>query len=126
MARFRDPDDSEIQEWHEWLESRPLDIREIAKRFEPWGLYRMKSTGHRVTIYSLEKQEDGRISLKVNVMGEFNAVAFERQVFGVDPNDLEPCELPSEQEELGAALTEESDVRDYIDFIRPRITGDEA
>lgn len=50
----------------------------------------LKPTGQRVTIYSYS--EDGTVT--VNVTGEYNLTMFDTQVFGINPDDLEPCELP--------------------------------
>ena len=36
------------------------------------------------------------------VTGEFNIVAFERSVFGVDPKDLEECDLPGPDDHVGS------------------------
>ena len=59
----------------------------------------MKSTGHRVTMYSYS--ENGTVT--VNVTGDYNVVVFERQVFGISPDDLEECDLPAPGEFLGHA-----------------------
>jgi len=79
----------------------------------------MKTTGSRVTLYSYS--ENG--TLTVNVTGEYNAVIFDRQVFGIKPEDLEECDLPSAEETTGTVLTEKEDVDSYIDLIRPAIVG---
>jgi hypothetical protein len=80
----------------------------------------MKSTGHRVTLYSFgERTDGGKISLTVNVLGAFNLVTFERRVFGIDPDDLEPCDLPEKGEPVGALLTEENDIESDLEATRP-------
>jgi len=63
----------------------------------------MKSTGDRVTLRGIST--DGTVH--VDVTGDYNYVLLERTVFGVDPNDLEPCELPSPDEPVGSVLTHE-------------------
>jgi hypothetical protein len=103
MARFIGPTPEQEQVWKEWVASRPDSVRAVAERFEPWSLYRMKSTGQRVTIASIF--EDGTLS--VNVTGEFNCVMMDRRVFGINPDDLEPCDLPDENEIIGTALTDD-------------------
>ena len=103
MARIKEPTREEIENWNKWVSERPESVRKIAERFEPWSLYRLKSTGHRVFLYSFE--ENG--TLTVVVSGKYNKVDFERKVFGIDPDDLKPCELPQEGDPLGAALTAE-------------------
>ncbi len=103
MARLTQPTAEEEAEWVEWIASRSDPVRVVAEKFDPWTLYRMKSTGRRCTLVSIF--EDG--TLNVSVTGEFNAVMFDREVFGVDPNDLEPCERPSADEPTGTMLSPE-------------------
>lgn len=119
MARVLEPTAEQEAGWKEWVESRPPGVREIAARFEPWCLYRLKSTGQRVTLRSIAS--DG--TLTVNVTGQFNLVTHERAVFGIDPDDLEPCELPAAGEPLGSAMTQE-EVMDNIDALRVQVRPD--
>jgi hypothetical protein len=116
MARVYEPTAENEAEWQAWVASTPEPIRRVAQRFYPWELYRLKSTGQRVTLASFY-EIDGEITLRVNITGDYNLVLFDRTVFGIKPSDLEPCELPSEQEMLGAALSQE-EVDDNIDIIR--------
>lgn len=119
MARVTQPTSKQEIEWKAWVESRPEPVRSIAMRFDPWSLYLMKSTGHRVGIYSFS--EDGTIT--VAVTGEFNAVAFDRRVFGISPEDLEECDLPGPDEIVGTAMTEQQ-VDENIDIIRATVRPD--
>lgn len=64
----------------------------------------MKITGHRVFPVSFVEHPDGRVTLTVCVHARFNAIIFERNVFGIDPDDLEECDLPARGEEVGAVL----------------------
>src|ERR1700733_11826949 len=98
MARFCEPTKEQLAGWNKWVMDRPLHVRVIAERFEPWSLYRMQSTDHRVTLVSFDEEENKRVTLRVNVSAEFNFVSFERCVFGIDPDDLTPCELPTPDE----------------------------
>lgn len=116
MARFMEPTATEEKGWKEWLASRPDNVRAVAERFEPWSLYKLKTTGHRCTIYSLGEADDGSITLTVSITGEFNQTFANRNVFGINPDDLEPCDLPGESEELGSLLGEVND--DNIDILR--------
>ncbi len=100
MAHWYEPTDEQRALCANWTASLPEAARVVAMRFNPWTLYRMKDTGHRVTLYSFS--EDGTVT--VNVLGQFNAVAMERRVFGVDPDDLTECDLPAEGEPLGVLL----------------------
>lgn len=63
--------------------------------------------------------EDG--TMTVNVTGEFNAVIFDRQVFGIKPEDLEECDLPKENEPSGAMLTDSDEIDKVIDIIRDKL-----
>ena len=100
--RYVQPTPEQAQGWESWVAERPDNVREVARRFDPWTLYRLKSSGHRVTVGAFDEEEDGRVTLRVNVSGEFNFVTFERSVFGIDPNDLEECDLPGPDEPLGS------------------------
>lgn len=117
MARYFEPTPEQEQGWHAWVASRPPAVRAVAERFQPWELYRVKSSGHRVYVASFDEQDDGKVTLKVAVTGQFNAVAFERLVFGIEPDDLEPCELPAPEEVTGAAMTQD-EVDQNIDALR--------
>ena len=80
-----------IEEWNAWVAERPEKVRLVAERFQPWNLYRLKSSGHDVTIYSFDEPKgDEPITLNVLVLHEYNpGLAFERRVFGIEPDDLE-------------------------------------
>lgn len=113
MAQIGQPGVKEIRSWTRWVKSRPVAVREVAERFPPWELFRLKPTGQRVIVASFF--ENGTVS--VDILGAFNHMDFERCVFGIDPNDLEPCELPAPGEVTGAIMTAR-DVQDNIDAIR--------
>ena len=119
MARWTEPDDEEVAAWKEWVATRPDVVRKIAERLEPWSLYRLKDTGQRVTLYSIS--EDGTVT--VDITGQYNAMLFDRQVFGINPNDLEPCALPAKHEVTGTMMTAD-DVDDNIDMLRATIRPD--
>lgn len=100
--------------WNEWVESRPPEVQALCRKLPPDRLYKMTSSGHKVTIYSYA--ENGTVT--VNVTGEYNHVVFDRHVFGIDPGDLEECDLPSKDERVGTRLTEPEDVSEYIECCR--------
>lgn len=87
-----------LDAWKDWLKDRPPIILELAEKFPPNKLFRLGSSGHRVFVYSYEENN----TLTVVVSGEYNMVAFERQVFGIHPEDLTECDLPKEGEPLGS------------------------
>lgn len=117
MAKIREIDQAA---WREWVAGRPPAVRALCERLPGDRLYRMKSTGQRVTIHSYS--EDG--TLTVNITGEYNLITFERSVFGVSPDDLVECDLPGHGEPLGAALTEQEDIDEFIAAERSRMGFD--
>ena len=97
MVKIAEMDDVEQLAWKLWVEERPEPVRSNCLKYPPDLLYRIKSTGHRVYIVSYS--EDGTVT--VSVGAEYNLVAFERHVFGVDPNELEECDLPGPDDRVG-------------------------
>jgi hypothetical protein len=98
MARWFEPTAKQEAGWAEWVASRPDNVRSYAERFSPFELYRMKSTGQRVTIRSFDVEMDGKVTMSVIVRPELTFTFSARCVFGIDPDDLEPCDLPEEGE----------------------------
>lgn len=80
----------EQEAWDAWVESRPDSVKAVARRFVPWALYRLKTTNQIVTIHSYS--ENGTVT--VDITGDHNLILFDRQVFGINPDDLEPCDWP--------------------------------
>lgn len=107
------------EEWDEWVKTRPPIVQEMCKKFPPNRLYKLKTSNHRVTLYSFSEDR----TITVIVSGEYNAVVFDRKVFGIKPEDLEECDLPDKNEVLGTMLTEDKDVEKFIDVARPYIVG---
>lgn len=107
-------------EWQKWLKKRPPHVRAIAEKYPPNRLYRLKTTGHRVTVYSLREGKGGAVTMTVNITAEYNLVDFERQVFGIDPNDLEECDLPAPGEPLGCIINHPTDLKRYIKQLRAK------
>lgn len=105
MARHTTPTDDQVAAWKAWLSDRPQVIKDMVAKhgLDPWTLYRLKSTNPRVyvqRVYVVSLFEDGTV--KVGVTGEFNLLTHERNVFGIDPADLEECDLPRDDEPLGS------------------------
>ncbi len=111
MAKIQEIDEVA---WREWVASRPESVQKLCRQLPLGRLYRLKTSGHRVTLYSYA--EDGTVT--VNVTGEYNAVTFERQVFGIKPEDLEECDLPEPGELLGTMLTDPKDVEAFCAIVR--------
>jgi len=103
--------------WEEWVESRPVEIQKLCRKFPPDRLYKIKNSNHKVTIISYN--ESG--SMNVDVSGEYNLIVFERQVFGIEPDNLEECDLPNHNEPLGVKFTDSQEIDKYLDKIRPEI-----
>ena len=114
MAIFCEMDKKGLEEW---IATRPPIIQDLVKRFPPDRLYLLKTSNHRVTITAYS--EGG--TLTVDVTGKYNRIIFDRQVFGINPDNLEECDLPSGDEDLGTMLTEEEDVDNYIDYLRKNL-----
>ena len=115
MSNISDPTPEQLRGWNDWVQSRPESVRSVASKLFPWKLYRQKSSGHRVTVQAFDEQLDGKVTLRVMVGGEFNLVAFERSVFGVDPEDLEECDLLASGEALGSANLSVEQCRKILD-----------
>lgn len=101
--------------WKAWVKKRPKAVRKMAEKWPPDRLYRMEPNGERVLLYSYS--EDGTVT--VAITGEYNFVTFERQVFGVNPKSLTECDLPPPEEQVGAMLTEEAEIKAFVDVVRP-------
>ena len=110
MAKVFQMTPEQEMQWMNWAYARPECIRDLALKFRPDTLYQMKSTGHRVTLFSISENR----TLTVSVSGKFNFVAFERRVFGINPDDLEECELPSQDELTGSIGLSIDEVRALI------------
>jgi hypothetical protein len=115
MARHYEPSEDDVREWNAWVAKRPEHVRKVAERFQPWTLYKLKPTGQRVTIYSFGEHESStKVTLTIYVSGMYNFVMIDSCVFGIDPDDLEECDLPGPEEALGAACETEEDELTYV------------
>jgi hypothetical protein len=92
MAEIWRMNEERAREYKEWFDARPPAIQELIKRFPPNKLYRLTATGHRVAIIAYSEGE----TLRVSVLHQFNpeGLAFEREVFGIKPEDMVECDLP--------------------------------
>ena len=102
------------KDWAQWLAKLPADVRAIAESKPHNRLYRMKSTGQRVTIHSYS---DGG-TVCVDITGKYNLIQFSRRVCGIPATELEECGVPGEAEPVGEVLT----IQDAVDaFIEEQI-----
>lgn len=116
MANVEDPTPERQRQWDVWVRERPPAVREVLEKggVKPWKLYRLKSSGHRVTLCSVVEHEGSPPTFIVDVSGRFNLVAFDRRVFGIQPDDLEECDLPPDDAPLGSVLSSD-EVREAIE-----------
>lgn len=117
MAIFKEIDPQELAEW---LKDRPQIIKDMAADYPPNVLYRLKTTGQRVTLVSYGEDR----TVRVAVRGEYNLVPVERDVVGVELGDLEECQLPTESEPLGVIFTEPEEVAKYHELVRKTLEGE--
>lgn len=99
--KHTEPTPEQIEGYKAWVAERPEAVRKHAERLDPWTLYRLKSTGQRVHLVGFDEMQGGKVTCRVGVSGKFNMVTFERDVFGIDPDDLEECDLPEPEEQVG-------------------------
>lgn len=104
MANFWEPTPEQLKKREAWVESLPVEAaKEAARKILPWKLYRIKGEGPRMALIGV--WNDGTCQMAIR--GEWNLVAFERNVFGVNPDDLVECELPAPDELLGVTMNDE-------------------
>ncbi len=95
MARLFEPTPKQEAGLAAWYASRSDRVQTVAERFPPWELFRIKSTGQIVHVLAFGKDEGKPITLRVNVPRSLNAIhplQEDYQVFGLDPDDLEPTD----------------------------------
>lgn len=95
--------------FEKWVSERPPVVQEMIRKYPPDRLYWLSPPGQRVTLTSYN--ENGKVT--VEVTGQWNAVVFDRKVFGVDPANLTECDLPQQGEPLGTLLTDNGDIWEY-------------
>jgi hypothetical protein len=117
--RFCQPTKKLESRYLKWRSKLPKKVRKIAERFDIWALYRLKSTGDRVTIRSFAN--DGTVTVLVSA--KYNLILSEREVFGIPADDLEECALPAADEVVGAALTTQQ-VAENLDAMRVLVRPD--
>jgi hypothetical protein len=120
MARYKKPTPEQEQAWINWLADQPPYVGAVGKRLDPWSLFWLRD--QRVTICGFNSDpKTEKVTVQVNVTGQFNLVMFDKTVFGVDPNDLTPADLPAPDEPLGAVLKGEKEIEEYIELVRPAV-----
>lgn len=89
--------------WEEWVSSLPPADQELCRRYPPDRLYLLKPTGQRVVLFSYN--ENGTVTVDVSVQwNSMFGVFFDTRVFGINPSDLEECDLPPEGDPTDSML----------------------
>jgi len=129
VGNWFNPTEAHMLEWGAWVAERPKIVQRVARKFQPWKLYRLTTTNHNVTLAVFDKEDDNSITMRVNVLAEFNNnLLHERCVFGIDPDNLVECDVPSLEERAvniqnGPALSDDQ-VEGLIDDLRVLIRPD--
>lgn len=130
MARWFQPSPEAEAAHKVWVAARPPEIRPLAEKFLPWELYALaRDDGkkpQRVVLIGFSPpgaqhcchageehhvHESKDASVIVAVSGKFNALGFERQVRGIAPEALTPCDLPPDDELVGSAGLSEEELK---------------
>ena len=83
------------QEWKNWINERPENVRKVAERIVPWKKYKDKKlpdSGNRYSPRSYEEQKDGSVTVTCEKSNESMPIFGGYYVFGMDPDDLEEFE----------------------------------
>jgi len=119
MTRLYEPSEKQKLMWQRWLADAPAAVREIAKRLDPWSMYRLKTTRQRVVVLGINAEG----KLRVNVLGKYNLLVPRFAVGGIDPDELEECEPPGTEEPVGSLMSSE-EAMENIDALRVRVRPD--
>lgn len=129
MGNWFNPTEEHVLQWDAWVAERPEIVQRVAKKFQPWKLYRLTTTNHKITLAIFDEEDDNTVTLRVNVLAEFNDnLLHERCVFGIVPDDLVECDVPSLEERAvnlqnDPALSNDQ-VEELIDDLRVLIRPD--
>lgn len=85
MPTWNDPTDEQRDAWREWLADRPPSVRAVAERFDPWTVYRLKTTGQACQIQAFDESGTVRAYCQHPGLGGISGVG----VAGIDPDDFE-------------------------------------
>jgi hypothetical protein len=100
-----------------WIAARPPEIQAMIRSHPPIKLYRLATTGQRVTIDSYA--EDGTVTVILN--GRYNVVVMDRRIFNIPLSELTECELPAPDESTGTALFDPVQVERFVEASRPYV-----
>lgn len=111
--------EEEHASWSEWLAARPAHVRVVAERHPPNRLFRLRGTGQYVTVYSVCEHEGGRVTVTVDVTGQYNCVTRARRVFGIAPDDIEDCDVPGPEHPTGDMGLDPGEVLALMSLVDP-------
>jgi hypothetical protein len=109
---LKTPTDEQRAQFKEWVATRPPKVRAVAEQFDPWTVYRLRTTGQDVQVIGFDvgarscgdeycgpecsrirghegdHDADGDVTVCIYaenpILGAISGV----QVFGIDPRDL--------------------------------------
>lgn len=92
MANIVEPTEELQSMFEEWIAGEDMtdEIKAIARKYPPWNLYRLKTTDQKVRTISFS--DNGTV--RVLVSNKYNFDPTNTEVYGIDPNDLEECDIP--------------------------------
>ena len=79
------------QEWQNWLDERPENVRKVAEKIVPWKKYRdirNDDIGNRYSPVSYEEQEDGTVTITCEKSNEEMPILGGYGVFGMSADNL--------------------------------------
>lgn len=80
----------------EWFKERPKVIKDLIRKVPSDTVYFMESSKHFCRIYSYH--EDGTLTVVVLHVDNPGHLAFERRVFGINPNELTRMKILKDEE----------------------------
>jgi len=83
------------EEWEQWVEERPENVRKVAEKIVPWKKYKDKrikeDIGNRYIPVSYDEQEDGSVTLTCEKTNAEFPLFGGYGVFGMNPEELIEC-----------------------------------
>ena len=86
MTKHIEWTDQQKIEWDSWVSGRPECVQKMCKSHPPDNIYKMKSTGHIVTLVSYFEDDTVKVSITNDIVKQ---TFMERYVFDVNLDDLE-------------------------------------
>ncbi len=89
MSDYTPEQQEGIKEFWEWVETRPAIIQEMCRDKPQFKKYMLKQTGQIVWIYSYSENRTVTVNIYPEDQGDNFLMVVPRQVFGINPDDLE-------------------------------------